>query len=218
MYSNQLTSLKWRWMLLILVTFALILFPFVLFDEGMNAWAEQLTRPSLRSGTVAGGVILLLALDVLLPVPSSAVSTAAGASLGFLGGLLVSAAGMTIGTLFGYVLGRTCGLPLVRRAIPDREIVDVSLRFRRGAAWALAAMRPVPVLAEASALIAGVSAVPLRIYIPVTTLANVGISAVYSAAGASAFNSGSFLLAFAAAIAIPGIAMVLYRLLRRAGD
>jgi hypothetical protein len=77
-------------------------------------------------------------------------------------------------------------------------------------------MRPVPVLAEAAALFAGVSAVPLPLYVTVTTLANTGISAVYCAAGAYALDSGSFLLAFAASVGLPGAVMAVNRLLRRA--
>ena len=42
-----------------------------------------------------------------------------------------------------------------------------------------------------------------------TTLANLGISATYAAIGAWAAHLESFLLAFAAALILPGIAMLL---------
>ena len=67
----------------------------------------------------------------------------------------------------------------------------------------------------ASALFAGVSRVPLPAYLAVTTLANLGISAVYAAVGARAYERGSFLLAFAASVALPGAAMALHRLVGR---
>jgi 3-dehydroquinate synthase len=76
-------------------------------------------------------------------------------------------------------------------------------------------MRPVPVLAEASALFAGVARVPVAQYVTITTLANIGISALYCAAGARALHSSSFLLAFAASIGLPGLAMAISRYLRR---
>jgi 3-dehydroquinate synthase len=78
-------------------------------------------------------------------------------------------------------------------------------------------MRPVPVLAEASALFAGLSAVPLPLYVVVTTLANAGISAVYCAAGANALSGGSFLLAFGASIGLPAVVMGIHVLARRRG-
>ncbi|HUQ91003.1 MAG TPA: VTT domain-containing protein [Bryobacteraceae bacterium] len=204
-----------RWTIIGIVTLAAILIPFVLFEDRMNAWSEGLTRPNLPPAAIAGAVVLLLVLDVLLPIPSSIVSTAAGAGLGFLAGCAASTAGLTGGSLLGYALGRRFGLPLIRRTVGERDLQHLSERFHRGAAWALVALRPVPVLAEASGLFAGVTAVPLPLYIAVTTLSNAGISAVYCWAGASASGRGSFLLAFAASIALPGAAMVLSRLLAR---
>lgn len=207
---------SWRpWIILAIITLSVILIPFFLFEESMNAWVQRLTQPGVRSGAIAAAVVALLALDVFLPVPSSIVSTAAGASLGLLPGLAASTAGMTLGSLLGYACGRKYGLPLVRRMVRERDLEQVSARFRRGAGWALAAMRPVPVLAEASALFAGVSRVPLLSYFGVTTMANTGISLVYCAAGARALTTGSLLLAFAASIALPGIAMAISRWFRR---
>jgi uncharacterized membrane protein YdjX (TVP38/TMEM64 family) len=181
----------------------------------MNRLVASLTAPNLSSITIAAAVVGFLGLDVLLPVPSSIVSTAGGAALGFLPGLAASTAGMTLGSLLGYGLGRRFGLPLVRRLVRQRELEQVSKRFRQGAAWALALMRPVPVLAEASAMFAGVAAVPLPLYTAVTTLANAGISAVYCAAGANAMNAGSFLLAFAASVGLPAAAMAANGFFRR---
>jgi 3-dehydroquinate synthase len=122
---------------------------------------------------------------------------------------------MTLGSLLGYALGRKFGLPLVRRMTREGDVEQVSARFRNGAAWALAVMRPIPVLAEASTLFAGLSRVPLPLYVTITTLANAGISAVYCAAGANALSAGSFLLAFAASVGLPALAIAMNRLLRR---
>jgi uncharacterized membrane protein YdjX (TVP38/TMEM64 family) len=209
-------QLSWRpWVVLGVIVLAVILIPFFLFEGDMNRWVARLTRPDLGAGTIAAAVIGLLGLDVLLPIPSSIVSTMAGAALGLLPGLAASTAGMTLGSLLGYALGRRFGLPLTRRLVRERELEHVSKRFRQGAAWALAVMRPIPVLAEASALFAGVSAVPLPLYAAVTMLANTGISAVYCAAGANAVEAGSFLLAFAASIGLPAAAMAINGLIRR---
>jgi uncharacterized membrane protein YdjX (TVP38/TMEM64 family) len=204
-------SHRWSWLVLAAITLVLILGPFFLFEESMNQWAEHLTSSSRRGVNIAGAVVMLLALDVVLPVPSSIVSTASGAALGMVPGAIASAVGMTAGSLIGYALGARYGLPLVRRMVGQRDVDRVSVRFQRNAGWALALMRPIPVLAEASALFAGVARVPLSVYIAVTTLANAGISTVYAAVGANAFDTNSFLLAFAASIGLPAIAMSLNR-------
>jgi uncharacterized membrane protein YdjX (TVP38/TMEM64 family) len=205
---------SFRWTAIAAVFLIVILAPFFLFENNLNALAARLTRPGIRTGAIAGAIVFLLAADVFLPVPSSVISTASGATLGFIPGLAASTLGMTLGCLLGHICGRRWGSPLVRRFVGDRDLEIVSERFRRSSGWALAAMRPVPVLAEASALFAGVSRLPLRSYLVVTTLANTGISAVYCAAGANAFTRGSFLLAFVASLALPGVAMMISRFAR----
>jgi uncharacterized membrane protein YdjX (TVP38/TMEM64 family) len=199
-----------RWLILAALLAALIVVPFLFFERGMNAWVEQFFRLEHHTAAIGAAVVSLLALDVLLPVPSSIVSTAAGAMLGLVPGVLASTAGMTLGCTLGYACGRKWGSALVRRVVGEREAEQVSAQFRKGAIWALAIMRPVPVLAEASALIAGVSGVPFPMYLAVTTFANAGISIIYCTAGASAF-----LPAFAASIVLPGLAMAVSRLIYR---
>jgi uncharacterized membrane protein YdjX (TVP38/TMEM64 family) len=205
-----------RWLVVAALLGALILVPFVLFEQSINSWVKEVLRADRNTGAIAATVMLLLALDVLLPVPSSIVSTAAGAMLGLLPGIAASTVGMTLGCALGYACGRIFGLPLVRRFVAARDLEQVSLRFQRGAVWALATMRPVPVLAEASALFAGLAGVPFPRYIGITTLANAGISIIYCAAGAKALQSGSFLLAFAGAVVLPALATAIYRRLPRA--
>ena len=202
------------WIILSVLLLALILVPFFLFEAGMNAWVDSLLTPQASSGAIAAAIASVLVLDVFLPVPSSIVSTAAGALLGFAAGVAVSTVGMTMGCVLGYLCGQKFGLPLVRRMVRVRDMEEVTARFRQGADWALATMRPVPVLAEASALVAGVAGVPFARFLGITALANAGISAVYCAAGAKALDAGSFLVAFAASIALPGCLIFLRRLLR----
>jgi uncharacterized membrane protein YdjX (TVP38/TMEM64 family) len=185
------------------VVLLFILLPFALFERGVTDWTLQQFRSSGETAWVAGVVVALLAADVVLPVPSSLVSTASGASLGFVLGLTASVCGMTLGTLAGYLLGRTLGLPIARRLVSGSEIEIASRRLQRRTTGALVVMRAVPVLAEASVLMAGVFRVdPWRFFIS-TFLANVGISAAYCAVGALALSLNSFALAFAGAIAIP---------------
>jgi uncharacterized membrane protein YdjX (TVP38/TMEM64 family) len=203
------------WALIAGVLLIVILIPFFLFEKEVNSWVERSTRPELRRASIAAAVVLLLGVDVFLPIPSSVVSTTAGATLGFSAGLAASATGMTLGCLLAHLCGRKWGLRLVRRFVRDRDFEVVSDRYRRNAGWALAAMRPVPVLAEASTLFAGVTGMPLPMFLTITTLANIGISAVYCAAGARAVSGSSFLLAFAASLALPGLAMAVSHFLRR---
>ena len=52
---------------------------------------------------------------------------------------------------------------------------------------------------------------PFRRFLLLATLSNLGIALTYSAVGAYALKVESFLLAFGAAIAVPGVAMLIAR-------
>jgi uncharacterized membrane protein YdjX (TVP38/TMEM64 family) len=200
-----------RWLLLTVLLLAFILVPFVLFEE----WFERLATGIMR-GELAGwpAVALIggfLSLDVFLPVPSSIISTAAGAVLGFGRGMAVIWAGMTAGCVLAYLLGaRATG---VARRIIGRDGLD---RAERVAAthgdWALVVCRPVPVLAEASVILAGLVHTPWRRFLLLTAAANLGIAAAYAAIGAFSMTVGSFLLTFVGALTIPALAMLAARL------
>ena len=56
---------------------------------------------------------------------------------------------------------------------------------------------------------------PIRRFLILTGLANLGIAATYASVGAFAVEADSFLLAFAGSILLPGLAMLSARLFRR---
>lgn len=190
----------------------LVLLPFLLFGARMEGWtAEFLRTGAERPGAVAGLVALLLAGDLFLPVPSSLVGTAAGYFLGFVGGTLVSLLGMTLGCGVAYALGSRSGRPLALRLVGDREMERLERLRERFGDWMLVVARPVPVLAEASVLLAGIGRMPPRRFFLLTTLSNLGISAAYAAIGRFSATADSFLLAFAGAVLVPLVAMLALR-------
>jgi membrane protein DedA with SNARE-associated domain len=74
--------------------------------------------------------------------------------------------------------------------------------------------RPVPVLAEASVVFAGLVHAPLGRFLRLTAFSNLGIALGYSAVGAFAgreHSTGAFLLAFLGALLLPGVFMVISR-------
>lgn len=209
-----------RWTMLVGGVLLLVLLPFFLFGGRMEAWTAAFVRTGAeRPLVVAGVIVLLLAGDVILPVPSSVVGTAAGYFLGFVGGTLTALAGMTLGSLLAYVLGKGSGRAVARRLLGEPETARLHALWERFGDWAVVVARPVPVLAEASAVFAGIGAMPLGRFLALSTLSNLGISAAYAAVGRFSARADSFFLALAGAILIPGIAMLLARAVRgRAGS
>ncbi len=177
-----------------------------------SAWLLARERPPVLA---ALAIALLLAADVALPIPSSLVSTAAGALFGWLQGACISWVGMTLGGIIAWVIGRWVGRSGLRRFVGEAELARAErLAVRYGAA-AIILARPVPVLAEASVLLAASCGMSLARFLVHCALANAGIALVYAVVGAFAMDVSSFLLAFAGAIVLPGIGLLVARLHRR---
>lgn len=200
------TAVAGRWAAVAAALVAAVLIPFALFADDMEAVAAWV----MANGSGWAGAALLgglLAGDILLPVPSSVVSTACGVLLGFAGGTLVSAAGLTVGCLLGYALGRGLGGERLARLVTPDGAERVSALVARHGAWALVLLRGVPVLAEVSVVVAGMTRLPFDRFLAATALSNLGLSAAYAAAGAWAWEGGAAaLLPFAAAIGLPAAA------------
>jgi len=205
-------NLKHRWLLLGIIILAFILIPFFLFGDLINTWTRDFLASASKNSPLVSVVLgLLLASDIFLPIPSSIVSTAAGLFLGFTIGTMTSLVGMTISCIAGFWLGLRFGRPLASRMVGTAELEKLQDLSLQVGDWVIVVVRPVPVLAEASVFFAGMSGMPAYRFLLLTTLSNLGISAVYAAIGALSATLNSFLLAVAASILVPLLAIFLMR-------
>ena len=196
-----------RPLFLVAVVLAIPILPFLVFGSSFEARITGWLSTELSPGTVATAVIGLLASDILLPVPSSVVSTVAGRVLGFWGGAGASWCGMTAGAAIAFGLVRAFGRPLARRLSSDQELARTDAVASRWGVFVLVLARPVPVLAEASVLLMGATRLAWwRFLIPVG-LSNFGLAAAYAALG----ERVQFPVAIAASIALPALAAALAR-------
>ncbi len=190
---------------------AAIVVPFFLYEDPITSWTQEFIERQDSRWVVGGALGGLLATDLILPIPSSLVSIAAGYVLGFWKGSAVIWTGMTAACLIGYLLGATAGREVTRRFVGEKELRRASHAQTRFGDWVVVIFRAVPVLAEASVLFAGVARMPFARFVLLATLSNLGISLAYSAVGAYALEVESFLLALGGAIARPGVAMMIAR-------
>lgn len=147
------------------------------------------------------GVTLLVA-DVVLPIPSSGVMVAQGAVFGLVYGALLSLVGGTGATLVGFLVGQR-SRRLVNRLVPlDQQARGAELLERHGM-WAIVATRPVPVLAETVAILAGTSmSMPWWKVAAAGAIGNLVPAVAYAAAGAYAATFVNGLAVFAAVVAV----------------
>ena len=85
----------------------------------------------------------------------------------------------------------------------------------RYGSYVLVMCRPVPVLAEASVLVAGATGLPLRTAMAATSLSNLGVAGAYAALGALSHDPVSFLVVFAATCILPALAWTVAQIVRR---
>ena len=214
-YTRRMRGASLRWLLLGLILLALILVPFVLFEARFLETVERLLHADSSRLVVIAGVSILLASDVILPVPSSVVATASGMLLGVAQGAIVTWVGMQAGALVGYGLGRSAGVRATTRFVGEAEIERASRLHRRWGAFSLIAARAVPVLAESSVVLAGAVRMPLGQFAWLTGVSNAAIALVYASVGTHALESSAFLFAFVASMAIPGAVMWIHHVIER---
>ncbi len=196
---------------------ALFIVPFLLFGETLERLARSwLTGPASDglAMLLAGG---LLAGDAVLPTPSSVVATLLATKVGFWPAAIVNAVALSIAAAAGYGLGRAggAGLERVRRGLPPGFADWV----RRHGLVAVLLCRPVPVLSEASVVLAGAARAdpgPLLVWCTVLQSA-LGLAYAFAGSGwgqgrvdAAAIVTGAVLLPLAAA-AVVGLVALLSR-------
>ena len=196
-----------RQLLLIAAVLAVPIVPFLFFGEELEARITVWLNTELSPSTVAIAVIGLLAGDILLPVPSSVVSTFAGRVLGFWGGAGASWCGMTAGAAIAFGLVRVFGRPLARWLSSDQELARTDALATRWGVLVLVVSRPIPVLAEASVLLMGTTRLAWWRFLIAVGLSNFGIAAAYAALG----DRVQLPIAIAASIALPLLAAALAR-------
>jgi len=207
-----LKTLPYRTLILLTAVLLAIIIPFCLCGEAVTVWTGQLLERAETHRAMVGVLLaLLLASDIVMPVPSSLASTACGMVLGFLGGALVSFAGMTLSSVAGYFIGRYAS-GSADKWIGANEVAMLKEFQRRQGVWLLLALRPVPVLAEASVVFCGLSRQPFGQAFAVVSLGNAAVSLAYAAVGAWGRCSDSFLPAFGVSMSLAG---VLFLWLRR---
>jgi len=155
-----------------------------------------------------------LLVDVFIPVPSSIVMTAQGALFGFLGGpalVMISSVGAT---LIGFAVGRRSSRLINRYVGAAGEDQSRSLIHRLGP-LALIVTRPLPILAETTAIVAGSTAMTWRQAATGSLIGCLPAAALYSAAGAFAADVATGLLVFPLVLLLAALFWVIGRVLER---
>ena len=196
----------------------LVIASFLLFEQQIQDVLIHLNlyQPTTPTQTfnLALLLIALLALDVVLPVPSSLVALLAVAMLGSLGGYLVIFIGLCLGAGLGYALGAGY-FRLLSGRLGLHQRQPGQLAYRLGT-LSLICLRGVPVLAETSVVAAGMQRYPLRAFSVITTLANAGLALAYTAIGTFLIEQNALLVTILASMVLPVVFVAGYSLFKAA--
>jgi uncharacterized membrane protein YdjX (TVP38/TMEM64 family) len=168
--------------------------------------------PWLKQGGVWAAVlgVALLIADVLLPVPSSLVMVAHGALFGVPLGTGLSLLGSTGATLFGFWIGRSGGKSLERLVTPE-ERERANRLLEQWGMLAIIVTRPIPLLAETVAIMAGASPLGWGRTALAALAGSLPPALLYALTGASAGRFQNTALMFLFVLLITGVFWILGR-------
>jgi membrane protein DedA with SNARE-associated domain len=120
--------------------------------------------------------------------------------------------GMMAGCLLGYAVGSR-GSTAARKLVGEDGIARAADLVKRYGDLTIVLCRPVPVLAEASVVFAGLVRAHYGRFLRLTATSNLGIAAAYAAVGAYSqrLDTYSFLIAFLGALLLPGLFILISR-------
>jgi len=185
----------------------------ILFGVGTVVLPDAWHHPSdwLTAGNVSSSLlgIGLLIADVLLPVPSTIVMTALGTIHGMLIGTLLSLIGNLGAAAFGFWLGRRSD-GVFDRFLSEDDRIAASSFFHDWGEVGIILSRPIPILAESVAILAGSSPViSWPKLIGCSLLGAFPASLIYAWAGAQAMTLQSGLFVFGGVILLTAIFLMI---------
>jgi uncharacterized membrane protein YdjX (TVP38/TMEM64 family) len=189
-------------LILALMAVAVPLVPFLAFgtrlDHAVARWLDPLPAPPVLAAIEVG----VLAADLLLPGPSSMVATLGGAQLGVVIGTVCAWLGMTAGAMLGWWLGRTAGAASLSSLSLDEQ-ERLARQQRRFGPLAVVLTRPLPLVAEAAAIMAGAAGMGWREFLVAAGSGNLAIALVWSLAGALGRQADSLQWVLVGSLAVP---------------
>lgn len=185
--------------------------PFLLLGGQFESWLRGMSeQPPSRAMTFAL-VVGLLSTDILLPIPSSVISTLSGWQLGWLIGSLATWIGMNAGAVIGFAMSKTWGKPLALWFCKREDLDRMQALISAYGPTILVLTRAMPVFAEASVLIAGIHRLSWDRFVPAIVLSNLGIAVAYSWFGDYAERHQWLPLAMGVAVAVPVLVAAMAR-------
>lgn len=175
-----------RLFLLVLLIAGISVIPFLIWGERLEASLSQKGAAGFMRefgdwAWLAG--IGLIASDIALPVPASAIMATLGIIYGPLIGGAISACGSMVAGLAGYGVCRMIGPRTAERIAGAAGFEQTRALFDRWGGWLVAGSRWLPVLPETISFLAGLTGMPFRRYVVALACGTIPLGFVFATAG-----------------------------------
>jgi uncharacterized membrane protein YdjX (TVP38/TMEM64 family) len=185
----------------------------VLLEDVAGVSLDGLATRWITDAGAAGAVTiaLLLAVDIVLPVPSSLVMVLSGAAFGVWWGTLLALAGSIAGEWLGFELARRFGVGISTRLIGATAMADMRGVMARHGVEAVLVTRALPVVMETTSIVAGLSAMRRSTFLLTSLVGTVPVAAAYACAGAWSREVSSIVPAIVILLAVTAAGWAWYR-------
>jgi len=195
-----------RLLILFVILAALVAVPFLIWgEETERLWsADALVAASSGSLSYAWVIVAaLLVVDLVLPVPNTAVIAAAGILYGPVLGGLVSALGLFLSGLVGYGASRRFGRPAARWLIGEEGLSEGENLFASCGGWLVVSSRWLPILPEVVSCMAGLARMPFHRFAAAVLCGVVPLAFAFAAGGYYGADRPILTLIIAAVVPLP---------------
>lgn len=171
-----------------------IIIIFVLFGSFESFSSSLLSAYSDDPVKYIGTSFIILATDVVMPVPSSILMYLNGYTLGVVSGSILSWISLMTSSVLAYAIGKYNPFKYLDN-LENRSVTDLG-------PYLIIVSRGIPVLAEAISIMGGVTRMPIRKFILLHAIGYIPICVLYAYLGKYAINKNSFVLALGISIGI----------------
>lgn len=182
----------------LIISIVIVLITFGVFNSLENSFSDTLHL--LSEHPIQFGIVsfLILASDIVLPVPSSIVLYINGYFLGIIGGTAVSLGGLMVGAIFGYYIGKASSSIFN----PASHQKASNLLSKYGPA-AIFLSRGIPILSESICFVCGYNKTDFKNYLLLNFIGYLPVCLLYAIFGKIGHEGGNtFLLSFVCSIAL----------------
>jgi len=137
-------------------TFVIIKTTSLITIDDIKGWLEAAT--SANPLYVALIIAALLFADLFIAIPTLTVCILAGYFLGFGGGAVAAATGITLAGICGHVISRTWGRRILNKIVKDKDnLAEMEQTFQKHGFVMILLSRAMPILPETTACLSGLT-------------------------------------------------------------